>query len=86
LPNGKKFHVTRVAAVYWAIWKARNKTCFEGKMIQNLISIICHTCALICYWAGLFLESDKELLIDGANTMLKIALKLLTKKQKPNDC
>jgi hypothetical protein len=55
-------------------------------MIQNPISIICHACALICYWAGLFLEGDKEMLIEGANTMLQITLKLLNKKQKPHGC
>jgi hypothetical protein len=53
-------------------------------MIRNPISIICHACALISYWVGLFLEGDKELLIAGANLMLQIALKLLNKKQKPN--
>jgi hypothetical protein len=83
-PNVRKFQVTGIAAFCWAIWKARNRTCFEGKMIQNPISIICHACALICYWAGLFLKGDKELLIAGANSMLHIALKLLNKKQKPN--
>jgi hypothetical protein len=84
LPNGRKFHVTGIAAFCWPIWKARNEACFEGKMIQNPISIICHACALISYWAVLFLEGDKELLIAGANTMLQIALKLLNTKQKPN--
>jgi hypothetical protein len=82
----QEFHVTGIAAVCWAIWKAQNKTCFEGKMIQNPISIICHACALICYWAGLFLEGDKEMLIEGAHTMLQITLKLLNKKQKPHGC
>jgi len=83
LPNGKKFHATGIAAFCWAIWKARNKACLEGKLIQNPISIICHACALISSWAGLFLEDDKEMLVAGANTMLQIALKLLNKKQKP---
>lgn len=85
LPNGRKFHVTGIAAFCWAIWKARNKACFEGKTIQSPISIICHACALISYWEGLFLEGDKELLIAGANQMLKIALELLNKKQKTDE-
>jgi len=37
------------------------------------------------YWAGLFLEDDKEALIAGANTMLKIAMKLLNKKALKKD-
>jgi hypothetical protein len=35
----------------------------------------------MCYWAGLFLEVDKDTLVAGANTMLAIALKLLNKNQ-----
>lgn len=38
-------------------------------------------CSLMCYWAGLFLEVDKDTLVAGANTMLAIALKLLNKNQ-----
>jgi len=35
------------------------------------------------YWAGLFGEADQETLLDGMNTMLKIAVKLLANlKQK----
>ena len=59
------------------------KPVLKRKLIQNPISIICHACALISSWAGLFLEDDKEMLVAGANTMLQIALKLLNKKQKP---
>jgi hypothetical protein len=33
------------------------------------------------YWAGLFLEDDKEALIAGVNTMMEIAVKLLDKKK-----
>jgi hypothetical protein len=31
------------------------------------------------YWAGLFMDVDKEALVEGANTMLKIAKQLLAK-------
>jgi hypothetical protein len=43
LPLGKKFHVWGVSAVCWAIWKARNRACFDG----NPIEIICHAAALM---------------------------------------
>jgi hypothetical protein len=33
-------------------------------------------------WAGLYLDDDKEAMLDGVNTMLKIAMKLVNKKQK----
>jgi hypothetical protein len=34
------------------------------------------------YWVGLFLYDDKEQLIAGANTMLKIALQMVGKEVK----
>lgn len=33
------------------------------------------------YWAGLFLENDKEVLMAGVNTMLAIAVKLMKRKR-----
>lgn len=35
IPHGKKFHVVGIAAVCWAIWKMRNKICFDGKRLHN---------------------------------------------------
>jgi len=37
------------------------------------------------YWAGLFLDEDKEQLIAGANTMLKIAMQLVSKEVKEQE-
>lgn len=54
--------------------------CFEGQVVTNPITIICYACSIMSYWAGLFLEDDKEALIAASNTMLKIAMKLLDKK------
>jgi hypothetical protein len=31
------------------------------------------------FWTGLYADGDPEMLIDGVNVMLKIAVKLLTK-------
>ena len=80
LPFGKQFHTVGIAAICWAIWKTQNKACFDGIMIRNPASIICYACALMGYWAGLFLEMDKEALEAGVNTMLQIASKLLGEK------
>jgi hypothetical protein len=85
LSFGKKLHTLGIAAVCWAIWKARNKLCFEGKLILNPISIVCHACALMSYWAGLYAGMDREALEEGVNTMLRIATGLLNKKQRRDD-
>lgn len=79
LPAGKKFHAIGIAAVCWAIRKTRNQACFDGKTLKNPASIICFACALMKYWAGLFLEMDREALEAGVNTMIQIAAKLLGK-------
>jgi hypothetical protein len=76
-PFGKKFHPWGIAAICWAIWKRRNKVVFEGKLLQNPLEIICHACALMVYWSGLFAEMDREQPVEGANTMLKVAKEVL---------
>jgi len=80
LPYGNKFHAIGIVAICWAIWKTRNSACFEGKVVTSPIHVICYACSLIEYWAGLFLEEDKEQLIAGVNTMLKIAMQLVSKE------
>jgi len=86
IPTGKKFHTTGIAAICWVIWKARNKICFENKVILNPISIICHACALMSYWAGLYEGMDKEAREDGVTTMLRIATDLLNKRSRKEGC
>ena len=80
LPYGTKFHAIGIAAICWAIWKTRNSACFEDKVVTSPIHVICYACSLMEYWAGLFLEEDKEQLIAGANTMLKIAMQLVSRE------
>jgi hypothetical protein len=74
-----------IAAVCWAIWKARNKTCFEKIILKNPIEIIYHMCALMKYWAGLYSEADKKQLEDGVNTMLQIANQILKRQKRDAD-
>lgn len=85
LPNGKKFHIVGIAAVCWAIRKTRNRVCFVKMKLLNPLSIICYACALMNYWAGLFLGVDNETLQASVEDMLQIATKLLNKKQKVDD-
>lgn len=77
LPYGKKFHSWGVAAVCWAIWKTKNKACFEKKMVKNPPEIIFHSCAVMRYWAGLFDDQERAQLIEGSELMLKVAKEVL---------
>lgn len=78
--NGKKHHAWGVSAICWAIWKARNKACFDDCIIKNPIEIVCHAGVLMSFWTGLYEKVDKEMLINGVNTMLRVAVDLLTSK------
>lgn len=69
-----------ISAICWAIWKGRNKACFEGEVIKNPIEILSHAGALMRFWIGLYAEVNREMLINGVNTMLREAARLL-----PND-
>lgn len=80
-PQGKKLHVWGVAALYWAIWKARNRACFDKKLIKNPVEVICHAGALMKLWAGLFPEMDRQQIEEGVNTMLKVTMDILASKR-----
>jgi hypothetical protein len=81
IPNGKQYYAVGIAAICWSLWKMRNKVCFEGKKLHNPLEIVSHACALMKYWAGLHKDVDKEVLIQGVNTMLKIAVQLLAERR-----
>jgi hypothetical protein len=55
----KGVYIIGVSAICWAMWKARNKTCFGEIMINSSVEIIYHVSALIVSCAGL--RKKKEL-------------------------
>jgi hypothetical protein len=83
LPGGEKFHMLGLAAICWAIWKARNRACFEKKLIKNPIEIIFSACALMHYWAGLYPEETQRLIKKGVDLMMKTTIKLIGSKEQP---
>lgn len=40
LPGGERMHLIRLAVVCWAIWKSRNKACFDKVLIKHLCHIV----------------------------------------------
>lgn len=77
-PLGKQYHPRGIAVICWAIWKGPNKACFEQKLINNPLEVICHASALMIYWSGLFAEIDHEQLVEGTNTRLRVAKEILS--------
>jgi hypothetical protein len=49
LPVGFNLHIFGIAALCWAIWKTRNKACFEKKLISSPVSLICYMCVFLHY-------------------------------------
>jgi len=74
LPNSKQYHMIGLAAICWAIWTARNKCCFEKKLIRSPTEIVCSISSLLKHWAGLQADQGKEELEAGAEALLKTAL------------
>jgi len=77
LPDGNSIHVFGLSAICWAIWKRRNKACFEKKMLTNPLEIISHACALLSYWAGLYGADMQASILAGVKTLLSCAHRVL---------
>ncbi|TVU46002.1 hypothetical protein EJB05_05514, partial [Eragrostis curvula] len=69
MPNGKKFHMVGLAGICWAIWKIRNKVCFDKKIVRSPTEIICYACSFLKYWSGLQRDEDGRALEEGAEVL-----------------
>ena len=74
LPHRNQFHMVGLAAICWAIWTSRNKSCFEQKIINSPTEILCSASFFLKYWAGLQMGQNKDELELGAAALLKTAL------------
>jgi len=70
LPNGGAVHHFLLAAVSWAIWKCRNKACFDSKTIKHPVEIIYHACSFMSYWAGLYPPEMQGKILEGVKALL----------------
>lgn len=75
LPVGRNIQVVGLAAICWAIWKLRNKACFQNKLIRCPAEIICYACVFLKFWAGLLKEEAQGMMIIGAEAIQVKALK-----------
>jgi hypothetical protein len=71
--RGWTLYITGVSAICRAIWKARNKMCFENALIKSPNEILCHACALMTHWAGISKKELQDLLQEGAKLLMKAA-------------
>ena len=70
LPISRNAQITCRAAICWAIWKLKNRACFEKKkLIKTHVELICYACVFIKLWAGLHEEEEKKALHMGADEL-----------------
>ncbi|PNT67187.1 hypothetical protein BRADI_3g22341v3 [Brachypodium distachyon] len=72
----RNIQVVALAAVCWAIWKLRNRACFEHKLIRSPAEIVCYACSFLNYWAELQQGGEGDLLRQGAALLQEEALGL----------
>jgi hypothetical protein len=69
MPGLDNIHFFGVSTVCWAIWKARNRMCFENDLIISTNDIMCHASALILSWTALSKKELQDLLQEGAKLL-----------------
>ena len=70
LPGGTTIYHFIFAAICWAIWKCRNKACFDSKLIKHPAEIIYHASSFMMYWAGLYPPEMQGKILEGVMTLL----------------
>lgn len=65
--------IAGLAAICWAIWKLRNRACFEKKLIKSPNELISFSAVFMNYWACLHNPSDAENIRAGADGLLHLA-------------
>jgi hypothetical protein len=82
LVGGEKVYMLGLSAICWAIWTARNKTCFEKIRIKGPNEIIFSACFFMKFWAGLYPDDAQEIIKKGVQSMIQAAIKLLGKPRE----
>jgi hypothetical protein len=72
IPASRNTQIAGLAAICWAIWKIRNKACFENKLINTPFDLISYAVVFTNYWAGLHGEKDAEDIRAGADGLMRL--------------
>lgn len=82
MPNGKQAHGLGLAAICWAIWKARSKAYFEKKLIKHPAEILCHACSFMNFWTGLIKTDFQAQVTDVVKVLLAMARRILAAQHR----
>jgi hypothetical protein len=82
LPGARGIHHFGFAAISWALWKCRNRACFDKKIIRHPAEVIICACAFMSYWTGLGNTTLQQQVDAGVKTMLSITYNLLARQKR----
>jgi hypothetical protein len=72
-----------MAAICWAVWKARNRTCFEHKYIKHPVEVVIHACAPMKHWTCLYKKEFQAQMAAGIGALLAMASRILAGQRRP---
>ena len=81
--GGGAVYTSGCSAVCWAIWKYRNKVCFDKKIIKSPLEIITLVCSFLTYWAGLYNTETQGKILEGVQALLACAHKMMVHQPTP---
>jgi hypothetical protein len=73
VPLSRNSQIAGLTAICWAIWKLRNRACFERKLINSPFELISYDVVFMNYWAGLRGERDAADIRAGADGLMRLA-------------
>jgi hypothetical protein len=73
VPASRNVQIAGLAAICWAIWKLRNRACFDKKLIKSPSELISLSVVFMQHWAGLHNATDEVNIKTGADNLLRLA-------------
>jgi hypothetical protein len=73
MPASRNTQIAGLVTICWAIWKLRNRACFDHKLIKNPFELISYSTMFMKHWAGLHDEKDADDIRAGADGLLRLA-------------
>ena len=62
-----------VVAIFWAIWKTRNRSCFQRVRPKDPTNVVLYMCNFLHVWAKLQKNGLQRMLLRGADNIAKAA-------------
>lgn len=66
--------------------KARNRACFDKQLIKHPCEVLFTACSFMRYWAGLYPGDMQEVIVAGAESMLKAVMQVIGRCAREQPC